>query len=160
MGATFDAHMDEQAAAARRRLGIEPDSAARRATAAKPFYSRLSRAIQAAPFKKGTAEQWRAALTKNVAAGEREWTGVDQFLQNNAGKVLTRGQVQQVFREGAPQIARERLRPGKYGSYSEPGGTDYTETLLHLQDEGPKVLAFTTGSPASGGCVSRTAPLS
>jgi GNAT superfamily N-acetyltransferase len=68
------------------------------------FYSRLERAITNAPFAKGTAEQWKAALSKNVAKGEREWTGVDRLLDENAGKVLTRSQVQDVFDTGKVEL--------------------------------------------------------
>jgi hypothetical protein len=62
-----------------------------------PFYSRTERAIDSAPFAKGTAEQWAAHLAKNSAKGEREWTGVDPFLARSAGKVLTREQVKGAF---------------------------------------------------------------
>jgi diguanylate cyclase (GGDEF)-like protein len=68
------------------------------------FYSRLENAIAKATFEKGTAEQWRAALSKNVAASEREHTGVDQFLDDNAGKVLTRKQLQDVAGAGKIEL--------------------------------------------------------
>jgi hypothetical protein len=71
-----------------KKFGPKADS-----VAAAPFFSRVSRAIETAPFKKGTAEQWNAHLGKNSALGERQWTGIDQFLKENAGKVLTRDQV-------------------------------------------------------------------
>jgi hypothetical protein len=71
-----------------KKFGPKADS-----VAAAPFFSRVSRAIETAPFKKGTAEQWNAHLGKNSALGERQWSGVDQFLKENSGKVLTRDQV-------------------------------------------------------------------
>lgn len=71
--------------------GVVGDSVAMAPVA--PFFSRTSQAIESAPFKKGTAEQWAAQLAKLSPAGERQWTGVDAFLKQNAGKVLTRDQV-------------------------------------------------------------------
>lgn len=71
----------------------------------QPFYSRVERAIADAPFKKGTAEQWLAHLTKNSSAGEREWTGVQNFLESGGRtssridppKSLTQDQVMRAF---------------------------------------------------------------
>ncbi len=56
-------------------------------------FSRLGRAIEWAPFERGTAEQWVAALAKGVAKSEREWTGIDRFLAQHAGQVLSKDQV-------------------------------------------------------------------
>lgn len=61
------------------------------------FYSRLGRAIDATPFEKGTGAQWKAALSKNVAKGEREWTGIDAILDDQRDQVLTRQQVRDIF---------------------------------------------------------------
>lgn len=70
----------------------------------RPFetrtYSRLERAIEAAPFEKGTPQQWKAALSKNVAAGEREYTGIDDFLATTDAKTLTKAEVRNVFEQG------------------------------------------------------------
>lgn len=71
--------------------------------------SRTARAINEAPFKKGTAEQWKAALSKNVPASEREFTGLDSFLEENAGKVLTQAQVAEHFNANRIQIGEVRL---------------------------------------------------
>lgn len=75
---------------------------------APAFYSRLSRAIDAGP-NRGTAEQWSAALSKNVAKGEREWTGIDDFLASNEGKVLSREQVREAFDAGAIKVETTTL---------------------------------------------------
>ena len=50
------------------------------------FYSRLERAIANAPFEKATPEQWKAHLSKDVPAGEREWKGIDRFLETQPEK--------------------------------------------------------------------------
>ena len=72
------------------------------------LYSRLERQIQNAPFARGTAEQWAAALAKGTSKGEREFTGVDAFLQENAGTVLSRQQVQDVFNANRVQLGETR----------------------------------------------------
>lgn len=78
-------------------VGGEAAGVARRLLKDVPFeaYSRLESAVAKAPFETGTAEQWAAALKPNVAAGERQWRGVDQLLEQNAGKPITKAQIQQ-----------------------------------------------------------------
>ncbi|MBA2713445.1 MAG: hypothetical protein H0U55_07830, partial [Rubrobacteraceae bacterium] len=60
-----------------------------------PFsaYSRLEAAVVKAPFEKGTAEQWAAALNQNVAAGERQYRGVNDFLAQRAGQPIEKQQI-------------------------------------------------------------------
>jgi len=74
----------------------------RRAGEAFPdkLFSRLERAITAAPFEKGTPQQWQAALSKGVAAGEREWVGIDDFLKNSQSPTLTKADVLGQFEQG------------------------------------------------------------
>lgn len=74
----------------------------RRAGEAFPdkLFSRLERAITAAPFEKGTPQQWQAALSKGVAAGEREWVGIDDFLKNSQSPTLTKAEVLGQFEQG------------------------------------------------------------
>jgi hypothetical protein len=69
---------------------------AKRALSDVPFeaYSRLEHAVDKAPFEKGTAEQWKAALTPNVAAGERSWRGLDNLLEKKKGQVISRAELQ------------------------------------------------------------------
>lgn len=90
---------------------------------AAPFYSRLGRAIDAAPMQRGTAQQWRAALSKDVAAGERDWTGVDRFLTEREGKgPITKDEVKQAFEGGAIRTGTVTLggdeRPAREGLYA------------------------------------------
>src|SRR5690606_37839769 len=50
------------------------------------FYSRLVRAIENAPFSRAPAQQWAGYLGKQpIAAGEREWVGIDRFLDEAEG---------------------------------------------------------------------------
>lgn len=81
---------------------------------AERTYSRLERAIQNAPFQKGSAGQWRAQLGKNVAKGEREWTGVDRLLDEAeaSGRTLTRDELQQHFDQNRIRIT-ETVRDQK-----------------------------------------------
>lgn len=64
------------------------------------LYSRLGRAIESAPFPRASREQWRALLSKNVPAGEREFTKVDEFLANAPESGITKDDVQQAFDRG------------------------------------------------------------
>lgn len=67
-----------------------------------PAYSRLEDAIERAPFERGTAEQWKAAIQQNVAGGERQWTGIDAYLDANKGQVIEKAQIRQVS-QSAPR---------------------------------------------------------
>jgi hypothetical protein len=98
---SYEPLKDEKAEAARLKAraegGLTPGFASR-------LRSRTATAINDAPFEKGTAEQWKAALTKGVPASERDWVGMDDFIEQNKGKVLTREQVAEKFNEGRIQI--------------------------------------------------------
>ncbi len=76
------------------------------------LYSRVERQIEKAPFAKGTGQQWAAQLAKNTAKGEREFTGIDTFLQQNADKVLSRQAVQEAFNANRVQLAETRYGAG------------------------------------------------
>jgi hypothetical protein len=73
------------------------------------LYSRLGRAIESSPFKRGTAEQWKAQLSKGVSGSEREWTGIDRLLEENAGRPLTSEQLSDVFNRGRIDLDEVRL---------------------------------------------------
>jgi len=83
----------------------------RRAGEAFPdkLFSRLERAITAAPFEKGTPQQWQAALSKGVAAGEREWVGIDDFLKNSQSPTLTKAEVLGQFEQGRIRLGETVL---------------------------------------------------
>lgn len=142
-------------------IGEQPAAASEDVGTGKTFperlYSRSQRAIEQAPFKKGTGEQWAAALTKNVGQDER--AALQPFLDANKGKVLTKAEVLQEHAatriklgeksygggdgeydngadpEGAAIHAEETGTnpPAKFGSYTEPGGTNYREHVLTLE---------------------------
>lgn len=86
--------------AARRggRIGLTIDDVSK-------FYSRLERAIQTAPFEKGTAAQWNALLSKNVAKGEREWTKIDDSLwEKFEGGTIPKDYLLEQFRTNRIQL--------------------------------------------------------
>lgn len=97
------------------------------------FYSRLERAIRAAPFEKGTAEQWRAALTKNVAKSEREYTGVERFLEQNAERVISRREVENVFDQGKIELKETQLG-GERGELSNEAGRLSNEVNANIME--------------------------
>lgn len=88
-------------------LSTENIGASRKA----PFYSRLQRAIDAAPFKKGTPQQWKAALAKNVSATERSISGIDDLIDERikSGQSLTKEEIQGQFDKGQLRFERRDL---------------------------------------------------
>jgi len=72
------------------------------------LYSRLEKAIEGAPIQKGTVEQWRAAISKNVAKGEREWTEIDAWLDQQKG-TLAKAQVLEAARAGRVEVSETML---------------------------------------------------
>lgn len=95
------------------------------------LYSRVARSINDAPFDKGTAEQWKAALSKGASKGERDWTGVDKFLGENAGKVLTREEVAQAHNAGRIELGEE-VYGGSDKVASAAGAARETAHRAHL----------------------------
>jgi len=106
----------------------------RRAGEAFPdqLFSRLERAITAAPFEKGTPQQWQAALSKGVAAGEREWVGIDDFLKNSQSPTLTKADVLGQFEQG-------KIRLGET-VYSEEAKKRFLEVQNQYDEEKAKQL--------------------
>jgi len=110
------------------------------------LYSRAARAINDAPFAKGTGQQWAAALSKGVSKIERG-EGLDAFLAENKDKVLTRDQVAEVFNQHRIKIGEEVYTNlsgdyagndgTRYYTYTLPGGDNYKETILTLQRPRP-----------------------
>lgn len=66
------------------------------------WYSRLSRAVETAPFKSAPARQWIGYLNKSpIGQNERSWTGIDGWLKSQKGKKLTREEVQKFVDENS-----------------------------------------------------------
>lgn len=114
-----------------------PAAPIRRKVETVPFdaYSRLESAVEAAPFEKGTAEQWAAALSKNVAKGEREFRGVDRLLESKKGQVLERDALRQQLEENPIKIERSQ-----YGGKARSAPEDvrwephqYSQDIWHTQ---------------------------
>lgn len=85
------------------------------------LYSRLGNAIEDAPFPRGTPDQWRALLSKNVSGGERQFTGIDEFLQEAGSRPIAKDEVQRAFDRGRIRLGEvvagddaERLREELY----------------------------------------------
>jgi hypothetical protein len=58
-------------------------AAGARPAAAPAFFSAVTKAVEASPLTKGTAEQWAGTLrnTPGVKVEELEWLGLDDFLK-------------------------------------------------------------------------------
>jgi hypothetical protein len=97
------------------------------------LYSRLGRAIESSPFKRGTAEQWKAQLSKGVSGSEREWTGIDRLLEENAGRPLTSEQLSDVFNRG-------RIRLGEVQFGMSPQQRQELDELRYWTEAGQKAV--------------------
>lgn len=126
-------------------------------TGRPPFYSRLERAIEGAPFEKGTGAQWRAALSKNVAAGEREWTGIDKLLADAGAGPVTKEQLRAAYDAGRVRLSERVLSEdgiNRGSKYALPevlkairGAGDANEALMFLENDGDAYRALTRRFP-------------
>lgn len=122
------------------------------------FYSALSAAIDGINAKAQPADGWKAQIKGLVAKGaikadEVEWTGINDWLDLQTGKVTKEAvmgyldangvQVEEVtlkdprYDEWIPEdsteeYGAEEAMPAKYGQYTLPGGDNYREVLLTL----------------------------
>lgn len=93
------------------------------------FYSALAESVgraEGAP-KKGTAEQWKQWLDGAQRRGEfkgaeREWMGVDAWLDQHKGEPITRAEVQQFARDN-----QVRLQEVMHGDEPPPNPSDIRE---------------------------------
>jgi hypothetical protein len=102
------------------------------------LYSRARKAIDEAPFAKGTGEQWKALLKKGVGQDER--TALEPKLED--GKKYTRADVQEIEEGSAVKIGERRFaddtpdRP-QHGRWTVPGEkSNYREHVLTFENEG------------------------
>lgn len=113
------------------------------------LYSRVGRAIESFPQGKAQGRQWAAHLKKGTAQGERAWTGIDQFLEANADRALTRDEVMAHFNQNRLKLTEtvvDHPSQQQFGDYDVPGeSTNYKEVTLRLDRRNPD------GSPATDG---------
>jgi len=125
-----------------------------------PFYSELAHQITRTAMNSGSVESWRQLLkslhTKGVKADEIAWTGIEDWLALQSGKV-SREQVLDYLNANGVKVTETVLSddgklldadgrpiddgvgghvmrglPTKYGQYTLPGGSNYREVLLTL----------------------------
>jgi hypothetical protein len=152
--------------------GPEAEAAARANFAAKadPFYSALGQSVAVAKGmpRRADARAWKqwfdgAQRRGEFKQGEREWMGVDQFLDSHKGQI-TREAVQNFVRDnqvrlsektlggltGEANLSRQREIIGslrKQGVDVEEAGAGTFE--LHLVDDANKVMDRADLSPAT-----------
>lgn len=92
------------------------------------LYSRLERAVEATPMKRGTGQQWLNRLQQAGAPkSEREWTGVEELLRRNLDTPLDREQVLAAARAGRPKLQETVLRSDASERGMEPRWSEYTQ---------------------------------
>ncbi|MGE0715076.1 MAG: LPD38 domain-containing protein [Alphaproteobacteria bacterium] len=112
---------------------------------APPFYSALTRGIEAVKITRGPRDQWVGIVQnlaqKGVKRAEIEWSGVEQWLRDRPlGQPITKQDVLDYLRSQEVQV-REVVKDGqpdqetKYDQYTLPGGRNYRELLLTLPRE-------------------------
>lgn len=98
------------------------------------FYSALTRAVEnarGAP-KAAPGSKWKEWLDGAQRRGEfhgneRQWSGIDQWLDDHQGLVTRQALLDQVR---ANEVQINQLATGAYEKYVLPGGEDYQELLL------------------------------
>lgn len=107
------------------------------------FYSELQRRIEASSTSAAPAGAWkdfiRGQISKGIKAEEVEWSGVNEWLDLQQGKV-TKEQVLDYLRENGVQVEETMLGAAdieadaetQFSAYTLPGGTGYRELLLTL----------------------------
>jgi hypothetical protein len=115
-----------------------PANAGEGKTFPERLYSRARKAIDEAPFAKGTGEQWKALLKKGVGQDER--MAIEPKLED--GKKYTRADVQQLEEASAVKIGERRFaddtpdRP-QHGRWTVPGEkSNYREHVLTFEAPG------------------------
>ena len=91
------------------------------------MYSAAAEAARAIPQERGTPQQMLATM-KGVKPDELRWSGVQNKFANQ--KTVTRDELAQHFENQLPPI--EESQTTKYSQYTEPGGQNYREVLLHM----------------------------
>lgn len=134
-GAAGGGRLARQLDGVRPRGAVDPRAGAvggRRSRFGERLYSRVERAIEGAPFAKGTGQQWRAVLSKGTPKGEREWLGIDKILEENADRVMTREEVEAIARHNKIEIG-EKFQ-GEYDQEAAEraqANADYERSQLH-----------------------------
>lgn len=103
---------------------------------AKPFFSALSRSVDALKQERWNGDQLLNTLKKTpgIKPEEIAWTGLDEYLTGK--KSVTREEVRTYLEENQIKV-QEISNTGEhtqYSSYTTPGGENYRELLLTLPD--------------------------
>lgn len=119
------------------------------------FHSRLDRSINEFPQEKATPQQWRAFLRERTSKSEREWTGMDAFLDDaeKRGVQVTRQEIRALYDENAIQlqeVVRAAPRPNLRSKYALPevrrvltrAGASEDDLLLTLANDGDAYRAL------------------
>lgn len=92
------------------------------------FYSQLSRAVEGAKFQTQPAGQWKTWLSANagklgVKADEVQWSGLNEWLDLQGARKVTKDEVVQYLEQGGVQIeeVQKGARPGPRWEETDDG---------------------------------------
>lgn len=83
---------------------VEVDGSKETAEMINGWYSPLEQGIIDAKTEKTTGREWKKRIAGSTEADEMKWTGVNDFLDANADKSLTKKEVQDYLRDNRIQI--------------------------------------------------------
>lgn len=105
------------------------------------YFSRLERGVEQSQQKVFSAEQAEALVKKSTSMDELAYTGILDFInekRHNNEKVTKQGLLDRI-KEGllkTSEVVWEDSRGG-YGQYTEPGGEEYRELIVHEDKQQP-----------------------
>lgn len=113
---------------------------------ARNMFSRMQRAIQEAPFPRGTAAQWLSELEKKSARGEREWTGIADVLKADPQRMIHKAELEELADKKGIRIVEDVEGPeNSYAGYVQPGESSNYRMISLVLDE-PKELKNITAA--------------
>jgi len=111
--------------------------------AAPPFFSVIDRAVGGASFDKGSAGQW-LGLLKNTAGVKQEeikWRGIDKFLEDRKGQMVTKAEIEEWLRISEVKIKEIRKDNEKAGFIDEDEVMAEADRIYRRWSSGENVTA-------------------
>lgn len=96
----------------------------------RSLFSRLQRGIQDAPVspKGASAKEWLGLLTPKTAKGEREFTGIQQLLESDPARVITKNELDELAKKKGVQFSE--VVDDRYGDYIQPGDAENYRMIM------------------------------
>jgi hypothetical protein len=109
-------------------------------TFAETLFSRLQRAIGEAPVspKGASAKEWMGILTPKTAKGEREFTGVEDFLKSDPARVITKNELDELARKKGVRFSE--VQDDRYENFIQPGRSENYRMIMLVKEPTEEVM--------------------